>query len=134
MAAERGLADALDFTGPLPAQALSDTLARCDVLLFADTVGPTGRKGTLAGELASGRPVVAIDGPLTWRALVEARAARVVAPEAAELAAALGELLGDREERERLGARGRSFYLREMALERTVTVTRELLAEALAGR
>ena len=51
-------------------------------------------QGTLAGSLASGRPVIAIDGRHTWRALVSAGAARVVAPEADALAGAIDSLLG----------------------------------------
>ncbi len=37
-----------------------------DLLLFADPPGPTSRKGTLAGSLASGAPLIALDGPATW--------------------------------------------------------------------
>ena len=79
-ARERGVADALSFSGRLPAQELSDEIARCAALICAASPGPTSRKGTLAGSLASGRPVVALDGPLTWRELRERDAARVVAP------------------------------------------------------
>ena len=35
----------------LPAQALSDALSSCEVLLFGDTAGPSPRKGTLAGSI-----------------------------------------------------------------------------------
>src|SRR5205823_9285381 len=65
-AAERGLARVLSFSGKLPAQELSDELARCAVLLFAERGGPTSRKTTLAASLASGRPVVALDGRNSW--------------------------------------------------------------------
>jgi glycosyltransferase involved in cell wall biosynthesis len=126
---ERGLAGALSFSGPLPAQELSDELAACEVLLFADVAGPSSRKGTLAGSLASGRPVVAIDGPMAWSALREARAIRVAEPAPSALAAAIAELLADAGALEQLGARGRAFYEREMALERTARATHELLSE-----
>ncbi len=76
-------ATAIEFSGRLPAQELSDALARCAVLLCAASPGPTSRKGTLAASLASGRPVVAIDGHLTWGELREQDAARVVAADAA---------------------------------------------------
>jgi hypothetical protein len=62
----RGVAERVSFAGPLPAQELSDALARCDALVFSDQGGPSSRKGTLAGALASGAPVVALDGPRTW--------------------------------------------------------------------
>lgn len=130
----RGVAAGLSFSGPLPAQELSDELAACELLLFADTVGPTSRKGTLAGALASGRAVVAIDGPLAWRALVDADAARVAAPQAPALAAAIAELLDDARSREQLGARGRAFYDREMDVRRTAVAAVDLLGRIAPAR
>jgi glycosyltransferase involved in cell wall biosynthesis len=132
-AAAHGLEGALSFSGALPAQELSDELAACDVLLFADTAGPSSRKGTLAGSLASGRPVVAIDGPMGWRALIESGAIRAVAPEPAALAATLEELLSDERAREELAARGHEFYEREMALSRTTATILGLLPVPSAG-
>jgi glycosyltransferase involved in cell wall biosynthesis len=125
----RDLAGAVSFSGRLPPQELADALAACHVLLFADAAGPSSRKGTLAGSLASGRPVVAFDGPLGWRALKAAGAVELVAVSPAALANAVVALLQDPAELEALGARGRAFYEREMALERTAEVVLELLAE-----
>jgi glycosyltransferase involved in cell wall biosynthesis len=130
----RGLEEALSFTGALPAQALSDALAACELLLFADTAGPSPRKGTLAGSLASGRPVVAIDGPVTWPELVTAGAVRLAAPTPRGLAEAIAGLLGDEVEREALAARSRDFSHREMGVERTARATRALLEDALSAR
>jgi len=132
-AAARGLADSLSFSGSLPAQQLSNELAACELLLFADVAGPSSRKGTLAGSLASGRPVVAIDGPMTWPALLDAGAVCVVKPTPAALAGAIATLLADAAALEQLGARGRSFYDREMALERTAHATRALLVETVSA-
>src|SRR5436190_9251279 len=70
-AQKRGLAGAMSFTGPLPAQELSDALAACQVPVFPDAAGASSRKGSLAAALASGRPVVAIDGPQSWPAMSE---------------------------------------------------------------
>jgi glycosyltransferase involved in cell wall biosynthesis len=123
----RGIAESLRFAGPLPAQELSDALAVCDVLLFADPPGPSSRKGTLAGSLASGSPLVALDGPRTWPELVRAEAARVVAPSALALADALADLLGDEPARAALGARGRAFAAESMGVERSVEVVLGLL-------
>jgi glycosyltransferase involved in cell wall biosynthesis len=128
----RGLSEALSFSGALDAQALSNELAACDLLLFADTAGPSSRKGTLAGSLASGTAVIAIDGPRTWPELLDARAAEVVAPNAQALAGAIGALLADPQAREALGARGRAFAGQRMGIERTVGAVRGLL-EAIAG-
>jgi hypothetical protein len=129
-AEHRGLAHAVSFSGTLPAQQLADELARCDVLLFADTPGPSSRKTTLAGSLASGRPLVATDGHRGWSQLTHARAARVVPRSADALAAAVAELLADESEREALGARGRAFAEQEMGVARTVEAVSALLAEA----
>jgi glycosyltransferase involved in cell wall biosynthesis len=132
-AEQRGLDSLLSFSGILPAQELSDALADCDLLLFADTPGPTSRKGTLAGSLASGRPVIATDGPRTWQELVRADAARVVAPTPAALAEAVAAVLGDEQLREGLGARGRAFAEQQMSVQRTADVVEVLFGEVLGG-
>jgi hypothetical protein len=133
-AARRGFEGALAFSGRLPAQELSDALARCDLLLFVDLAGASSRKGSLAGSLASGRPVVAIDGPQAWDELVAGEALRVAAPTAPALAAAVGELLSDRAAADALGARGRAFAEGRMGLEATVDATVELLGRVVPER
>jgi glycosyltransferase involved in cell wall biosynthesis len=125
-AAARGLEGSLSFSGRLGEQELSDELARCDVLLCIAALGPTSRKGSLAGSLASGRPVLALDGPRTWRELVEADALRLAAQSPQALAAGLGELLGDAGLQEELGARGRAFALERMGVGRTAEAVIEL--------
>jgi len=123
----RGIEQALEFSDTLPAQALSNALAACDLLLFADAAGPSSRKGTLAASLASGRPVLAIDGPRRWLELVWGEAASVVEPTAPALADAICELLGDDAAREALGARGRAFAEERMGVARTVEAVGGLL-------
>ncbi len=123
----RGVDRALSFSGTLSPEVLSDALAECDVLLFVGAGGPTPRKGTLAGSLASGRPVVALDGPRRWQPFVDADALRVVAPSARALADTLASLLADEQEREALGARGRAFAQEQMGPARTAAAARELL-------
>jgi hypothetical protein len=125
----RGVESALSFSGTLPAQGLSDALAACDVLLFADPSGPTARKTTLAASLASGRPVVAIDGPLRWSKLVQSGSAEVVEPTPDAVAEALRALLADEDRREALGARGRAFAEREMSVRRSVEVVAGVLSD-----
>lgn len=122
LARQCGLEDALDFTGVLPAQALSDALADCDVLLFADAEGPSSRKTTLAASLASGRPVVALDGPNTWDALVRERAIALVEPTSLALAEAVRKLLADLSAANALGNRGRVFADRHMSLDQAATI------------
>ena len=56
-ARERGLQDVVCRSpGCCPRRPSRMRSAACDVLLFADAAGPSARKGTLAGSLASGRP------------------------------------------------------------------------------
>jgi glycosyltransferase involved in cell wall biosynthesis len=123
----RAVEHALEFSDTLPAQDLSDALAACELLLFVDAAGPSSRKGTLAASLASGRPVLAIDGPRRWLELVWAEAAAVVEPTAPALADAMGELLGDDAVREALGARGRAFAEERMGVARTAEAVGKLL-------
>jgi glycosyltransferase involved in cell wall biosynthesis len=127
----RELAGALVFSDTLPAQELSDALASCDVLLSAEPAGPTSRKTTLAASLASGRPVVAIDGARRWAELVDAQAAIVVEPSPAALADALAALLGDEHAREEVGARGRAFAEQNMSVQRSARVVAGLLDDVV---
>ncbi len=127
----RGVEGLLGFSGTLPARQLADLLARCDVLLFAERGGPTSRKTTLAASLASGRPVVALDGHSTWHELASARAARIVAADSSSLAQAIARLLGDGAARERQGRAGRDFAARTMSVEHSAHVVEEALARAL---
>jgi glycosyltransferase involved in cell wall biosynthesis len=129
----RGLAREPSFSGMLPAQELSNRLAACDVLLSAEPSGPTSRKTTLAASLASGRPLLALDGPRTWGELIASDAALVVQPSADALAAALAELLADGERRERLGARGRAFAARTMTSAHSAQVLAGLLEDLLSA-
>lgn len=126
----RQVTSALAFSGRLGGQELSNALAGCDILLFADGAGPSSRKGTLAGSLASGRPVVAIDGPHRWSELIDAAGAIVVSPRVEELVGALGALLDDENMREALGARGRRFAAQHMSAGRTAKAITGLLGQA----
>ena len=128
-AGERGL-PAPAFTGFLPARELAEALAGCELLLSADRIGPTSRRTTLAASLASGRPLVAIDGRRTWSELREDGAALIVEPSGGALADALQQLRADPGARERLGARGREFARRRMSLQSNSRLVAELLGAA----
>ncbi len=128
-AAERGL-PAPAFTGYVAARELAESLAGCELLLSADRIGPTSRRTTLAASLASGRPLVAIDGKRTWSELREDGAALIVVPSGAALADALQQLRTDSGARERLGARGREFARRRMSLQSNSRLVAELLVAA----
>jgi len=133
-AEELGIAGALSFTGVLSPQDLSDALARCEVLLFADTPGPTSRKGTLAGSLASGSALVAIDGPSAWRKLTEAGAVLLVEASAEGLAEGVARVLADPGLRSELGASGRAFAEQEMGLGFSAKLVSRLARELLQTR
>lgn len=130
---ERGLGALLRFSGVLPAQELADAIAGCEVLLSAAWQGPTSSRGSLAASLASGRPLVALDGPRTWAELGEQGAARLVEPNASALARALGEVLADGELRASLQARGRAFYESRMSLAHSAELTALALGELCRG-
>jgi Glycosyl transferases group 1 len=130
----RGIEELVSFLGPLPAQQLSDELAACDVLVSCARLGPSSRKGTLAGALASGAPVLAIDGPRRWSELLDAGALEVVAPTPEALADGLSALLADESRRAALGARGRAFAESRMSVARTTEAVVALLDRSLAGR
>jgi len=104
-----GVGELLSFSGMLPAQELSDQLAGCRILLSIAGAGPTSRKGSLAGSLASGTPLIALDGPLRWQEIVDAGALRLVPRLAGALAAAIESLLDDPAGSAELGRRGRQF-------------------------
>ncbi|MEA2225278.1 MAG: hypothetical protein QOE67_560, partial [Solirubrobacteraceae bacterium] len=92
----------------------------------------TSRKTTLAASLASGRPVVALDGRHTWRELTDRDAALVVAPSADALADAMSDLLRDEDRRERLGARGRLFASEAMSVERAALAVAQVLEQVVS--
>ncbi len=120
-----GLGEAMGFAGILRPEALASEVSRCDILVFDDVDGQSSRKTTLAAALASGRPVVAIDGPDTWAMLVHDESVRLVGRQPAELAAVLLRLVSDSTERDDLGARGKAFYERHQA--------RSVVAATVAG-
>ncbi len=130
----RGLEQAVSFSGRLEPQRLADALASCHVLLHAEPSGPTSRKGTLAASLASARPVVAIDGPLRWRELVDSGAIAVCAPSPAALAGELARLLGDPAAADALGARGGEFARSRMSVAGSAAIVASALRRATGSR
>jgi glycosyltransferase involved in cell wall biosynthesis len=125
----RGIAsEAVDFSGVLPAQELSDLLASCEVLLSCASPGPTSRKGTIAASLSSGRPLLALDGRQTWRELVDAEAVQLARPDGASLASGLEQLLGDVQLQAHLGARGSEFARDRLSVEHGARVLEEIFS------
>jgi glycosyltransferase involved in cell wall biosynthesis len=104
-----GVTDALRFTGTLSSDELLQAIIDCDVSVFHDGLGPSSRKTTLAALLAAGVPVIAVDGPDVWQALIKAEAVALVDPSPDAIASELAKLLQDVNLREALGQRGRQF-------------------------
>jgi glycosyltransferase involved in cell wall biosynthesis len=124
-----GLARPPSFSGMLAAQQLSDALAACELLLFVDPLGPNSRKTTLAASLASGRPVLAFDGPRRWGELAGAGAAEIVPRRPQALSDALAGLLEDARARELLAARGLAFAEQSMSAPRAARAIAALLRD-----
>ncbi len=134
VAESRAVAQQLSFSGTLSAQELSDALASADLLLYADRSGPASRKGTLAASLASGRPVIALEGRRGWQQLLDSEAALVVPRTPDALVAAVETLLVDRSARDALGARGGAFAEHAIGVARTAEVVRVLVDDMLGER
>jgi glycosyltransferase involved in cell wall biosynthesis len=132
-ARSRNIESLLSISGFQPAQELSNALAACDVLLFPDRYGPTSRKGTLAAAIASGTPVVALEGPGTWPDLVEADAVQLARPTPEAVADATRALLEDADGRAALGMRGRVFAEGHMSLARSAQTVVALLEDVIPG-
>ena len=115
LAAELGLADAVEFTGRLPDADVQRILSTADVCLAPDPKNPLNDVSTMnkiVEYMAMSRPIVSYD-------LVEARVsagdAALYATNEAEFAAAIDTLLDDAELRARMGAAGRARVERELS-------------------
>ena len=87
-AGRAGCAEVLTFTGILSPERLAETLSSAGIILIALRTGPSSRKTTVASALASGRPIVAVDGIDTWERL-RATAAVCLVPPSAEAVAGI---------------------------------------------
>jgi glycosyltransferase involved in cell wall biosynthesis len=128
LASAAGVHGALEWTGVLSYDDFTRWLLRAHVIVLPNAQGPSCRKGTLAAAVSHGRPVVSIDGPLRWQALVDAGAVAVVPEDGAALAAALERLRRDPALRADAGRRAVDFYDAEMAVGRTGDVVSSLLS------
>ncbi len=96
----------LSVLGLLPAEEVSQTLSRADVLLFVR--GPlSGQRGSAIAGIACGLPVVGYAGPQTGFPITEAGVAPVPQGDREALAEALARVLTDRAYRCQLRERSR---------------------------
>lgn len=133
----------LVFAGRVPQAEMMTAFARADALLLHlgdDPLFSITIPSKTQFYLAMGRPIVAGVNGEAAQLLRESGAACVVPScDAAQLAAAIGELAGRRqEERERMGERGRDYYRRNLsfstAVARTIALLEATYASVKAGR
>lgn len=137
MAGERHLAN-VRFLDPLPAGAMPDLVAACDlylislrdVPLFADTV-----PSKLYEAMASGKPLVAAVRGETASLIQESGGGLVVPPEdPAAMAEAMGRILGNRREALAMGEAGRRFVSEHFERDRIVARMEAMFVEVVGGR
>ncbi len=106
MVGRLGLAEAVQFTGYLPEQALSENLAGSDVGVLPFNAGVTAKSGSLLALWEHGLPVVATQSDATEPELAQACRA-VPCRDADALARALISLLQNPAQQQELAAAGR---------------------------
>ena len=125
----------LVFTGRRPANEIPAFVEACDVLASPRITG-TNTPLKIYSYLRSGRPIVATD-LRTHTQVLEPGTAVLVAPEPEAFAAALGRLLDEPGERERIAAAAAALaarkYSRATYLSRTREAYARLLGPAAAG-
>src|SRR5712692_4780478 len=124
-----GLSDRIHVTGFR--RDVARVLSAADVLVFP-SLAPEGFGRPIIEAMALGRPVVATNvGPSAE--LLGADAGRLVAPDPASLAHALGELLRAPEERARMGQAGRRRVEACFTLDRQVAEMSAIYREAASS-
>jgi glycosyltransferase involved in cell wall biosynthesis len=120
------LAQSIHATGILDAEALSRHLSACDVMLQPCQDGVSSRRGTVMAALSHGRPIVTTSGRLTESIWHDSQAV-VLAPDSDIQAIALEtlRLLGDGNERQRLGKAARQLYQDMFDVRHVIAALRE---------
>lgn len=124
----------LKFTGIQPRDRLARALAGADLVVFPDRSGPDSRSGMLSAALAGGKPVLAFDGPETWRPLGSEAAVALVPHNADALAKELLRYASDASLRAAQGESARSFYSRWSSPDAAVEKVLDVLAVAATSR
>jgi glycosyltransferase involved in cell wall biosynthesis len=112
LAAELGIADRVEFTGPVPQSRLAEIYARADVFVLASVIIEVSGKrdvipNVLAEAMAMQLPVVASNMSGIGELVSDGVSGRLVPPnDPAALAAVIDELLADPAQRRRLALNG----------------------------
>lgn len=131
LAAELGIAERVELTGPLPQARLAEIYAGADLFVLASVIIERSGKrdvipNVLAEAMAMRLPVVATAVSGIGELIADGVSGRLVAPnDPAALARVLGELLDDPAQRQRLAAEGAATVARMF--------DREVNIEALAA-
>jgi phosphatidylinositol alpha-1,6-mannosyltransferase len=138
LAADRGLAGRVHFTGALPDAEVAEAYATADVYVGLSRLdGPTSVEGfgiAFVEAAASGTPSVAGDSGGVRSAVRDGETGFVVPPLDPDAAAdALRRLLDDGELRAGMGARGRRLVETHYNWERVARETADFARRALAG-
>ncbi|MFG1954516.1 glycosyltransferase family 4 protein [Micromonospora sp. NPDC048830] len=133
LARRYGVADAVTFTGHLPAERVSAALHAADVVVLPFTAGVGTKSGALLAALAHGVPT-AVTVPDGEDELSGSGAVAVIRArrDSAEIVATLRRLLSDPVLRRRLAERGRAFVA-AYSWPRVAAAHRDLYAGLLRG-
>ncbi|CAN5311836.1 hypothetical protein BH09GEM1_BH09GEM1_18810 [soil metagenome] len=119
------LAPRIRATGGVAAEAVSEHLSACDILLQPYEDGASARRGSLMAGLALGLPIVSNRGSVTGTIWSSRAAVYLVnSPNAVDLAAGVDELLATPTLRASLGAAARILHEQEFSLSRGVAILR----------
>ena len=121
-------ADRIVATGVLPHAQISRSIAACDLMLQHYPDGVTTRQGSCMAALEHGRAFVTTSGQLTEPLWEESRAVALApANDIPTLAGLVHRLLGDSDERQRVGTAARDLYDRRFDIRHTVSALRASL-------
>ena len=120
------------FTGRRPAREIASFVAACDILVSPRITG-TNTPLKIYSYLRSGRPIVATD-LRTHTQVLEPGTAVLVPPDPTLFAAAVGRLIDDPAERERVAAAAAALAARKYDRASYVERTREAYARLLGAR
>ena len=120
------------FTGRRPPIEIPAYVAACDILVSPRTAG-TNTPLKLYSYLRSGRPIVATD-LRTHTQVLEPGTALLVPPDPTAFAAAIGRLIDDPAERERVATAAAALAVRKYSRASYVERTREAYARLLGAR
>ena len=117
----RELHDRVESTGRLPGAEAAAALRACDLLVQPYPDGVTTRRTSMMAALTTSVPVLTTTGPLTEPVWTRTSAVALVRPGDVSAAVEIaGTLAADPASRAALGARGRSLYDAQFALDVTI--------------